>query len=421
MEPGGGLLGSLRRIGEPVMGAASEIGFDVRPEHALLLRCIRAHFGTAEPPPRAMFDAIDVDVLMAEATDHGLIPLVNRQLEHVSGVPQALQQTFKAEAQRIVASNLLLGRELAAIAEDFSTAGVRALAFKGPTQALQAYGDLGFRPFNDLDVLVRWEGVEPALRVLADRGYDLPASVASRARMHEYEYHVPCYHPTTGVLIEMHWHPVSNRFALRLDEEGYWMRAGTVAIAGQQVPAMGREDTLLITCAHATKHQWERLEWAVSVAAQTVSPEKLDWDRALHLAEEGGIRRVLLTGLALAQVLSGVALPEKVRGVVRADRRAQRLASRVLRTTLGRRRAESPSAAEPFRAVGFHLLVRDELGDGLRYLLAPKTSDREVVIADDAPLPVVVGARMYRLLKRHLATQRDEIAAKLRRWGRRQP
>ncbi len=401
------------------MDAIADIGFDVRPEHALMLRCIRAYFGAKEALPPVRLDEIDADLLLAEAGEHGLIPLMHRQLEQMPGIPTAWREAFKADAQRIVASSLGLSQELVSIAQHFVGAGVDALAFKGPAQAVQAYGDLGFRPFSDLDLLVRWRDVEDALRVLEDQGYILPEPMPSLAHMRAHWYHVPCHHPAKEVLVEVHWHPVSNRFVLRLDEGGYWERRASVEIRGHSVPTTGWEDTLLITCAHATKHHWERLEWAVSVAALSAASAELNWSRALDLAEYGGIRRVLLTGLALAQTISGLPLPDEIEAAILTDRRARPLAHRVLRTTLRRSRADNPTASEPLYAVGFHLLVRNRFSDGLRYLLTPKDSDRDVLPAGDAPLAVVIGARAYRLVKRHLTTTLEDVATRARTWMQR--
>lgn len=393
---------------------ASDAGFDgaLRPEHSLLLRCIRAHFGTAEPPSEAELEGIETGMLMAEAAEHGVIPLVNRQFERRGRGADIVRHALKGEAQRIVASNLLLGRELADLAAELEREQIPALAFKGPAQALHAYGDVGFRPFSDLDVLVRWADVGPTFEVLAGRGYDVPAFARSPERLRAFDYHVHCTHPLTTVIVEVHWHPVSNRFALGLDEEEYWERAVRLEIGGRSVAAMGREDTLLITCAHATKHHWDRLEWAVSVAAQAFASDGLDWTRVLRLAERGGIRRVVLTGLTLAEMLSGRALPAEIGAVVSSDPRARRLARAVLRTTLARSRDAAPSATEPLAAVWFHMLVRDNLRDGVRFLATPKASDRDVLPTDQPSLPMLVGARAYRLVRRHLVTQAD----RLRRW-----
>ena len=395
------------------MRGFAERDVPMRPEHALMMRCIRAHFGGETTLSPDVLDNIDADVLLAEAGEHGLIPLMHQQLERM---PEGWKEVFKADAQRIVASNLILARELVAITQRFADAGLDVLAFKGPAQAVQAYGDLGFRPFSDLDVLVRRGDVNQALRVLETDGYELPASYRFLTDGYEHGYHVACHHPAKGTLVEVHWHPVSDRFVVRLYAEWYWERAESVEVMGHPIPAMGREDTLLITCAHATKHTWERLEWAVSVAAMLADPARLDWACVLRRAEEGGIRRVVLTGVALAHTISGVLLPPPIDAAVEADGRVRALALDVLRTTLHRSRADNPTAAEPLHAVRFHLLVRDRLGDGVRFLLTPKDTDRELLAEPDAPLAVAVGARVYRLSKRYAVEQLGTVMVRLRRW-----
>ena len=374
-----------------------------RPVHALMLRCIRAYFETDVVPPRWSLLEAPLDVLLSEAGEHGLVPLMHSVLERMPDAPTTWRDAFKASAQRIVASNLVLGRELLAITDRLRGEGVEVLAYKGPAQAVQAYGDLGFRPFSDLDLLVRWEDLSEAIRVLESNGYDSPTRLSAELRGQE--YHVACYHPEKDVLVELHWHPVPNRFALGTDIETYFERSATVDLLGRSLRTLQREDTLLLTCAHATKHHWERLEWAVTVAGLMAQPDRLDWERALQRAESAGIRRVVLTGLALATVLSGVRPPQPVATELARDRRSQALARGVLRTTLRRYRADRPTVTEPLQAIRFHMLVRDQFRDGLRYLITPRDTDRAQLSDSRAPLPVVIAARLYRLAARHLKEQ----------------
>ena len=64
---------------------------------------------------------------------------------------------------------------LAEIADCFASAGVPAMALKGPALAISAYGDLAMRVFADLDFMVRVEDLPRAAAALGRAGYSSPS------------------------------------------------------------------------------------------------------------------------------------------------------------------------------------------------------------------------------------------------------
>jgi len=49
--------------------------------------------------------------------------------------------------------------------------GIEMLNWKGPTLAIQAYGDLSLRQFIDIDTLVKHEDLEKAKAILLENGF----------------------------------------------------------------------------------------------------------------------------------------------------------------------------------------------------------------------------------------------------------
>jgi hypothetical protein len=102
------------------------------------------------------------------------MPLLYRTLNSVcsDAVPkptlEELREHFYANAGR----DLFLGKELIKVLHLLESHEIRAIAYKGPTLAVSVYGNLAFREFGDLDILVREQYQRGAVYVNA-QGYCL--------------------------------------------------------------------------------------------------------------------------------------------------------------------------------------------------------------------------------------------------------
>src|SRR3989442_13911657 len=85
--------------------------------------------------------------------------------------PEPARRDLRPRARESADRNLRLTSELVRILDACSTHGVRALAYKGPTLAVLAYGDLGLRPFRDLDIVVDPADIDAGRALLQRLGY----------------------------------------------------------------------------------------------------------------------------------------------------------------------------------------------------------------------------------------------------------
>src|SRR5215467_5492005 len=95
--------------------------------------------------------ALDWPLLVGEARRHHLTPLLHRTLADGCPdlVPPPVLEALQADCTRIRTRNQLLLQELVGILGALEARGVRAIPFKGPLLAVEAYGDVGLRMFTD--------------------------------------------------------------------------------------------------------------------------------------------------------------------------------------------------------------------------------------------------------------------------------
>ena len=82
---------------------------------------------------------------------------------------EELREHFYANAGR----NLFLAKELIKLLHLFSAHEISAIPYKGPVLAVSVYGNLAFREFGDLDILVRERDYQTAQHLLSAQGYRL--------------------------------------------------------------------------------------------------------------------------------------------------------------------------------------------------------------------------------------------------------
>jgi Uncharacterised nucleotidyltransferase len=333
----------------------------MRAEHELVVRC-----ATGAPSARRLErirvlakGGVDWPEAVAFASRHWTVPLLYWCLDAASPaacpapVRAMLREAFRASA----GNSLRLAAELVRLTAALEAGGISATAWKGPTLAAAAYGNLALRTFADLDILVPAGDVVRAGAILARLGY--------RAARRLPDVREWSFHRADGVVtVELHWAIAPWQFAVPIAVAD--LRREPVAIGDRKVAHLAPEDLLLTLCIHGSKHRWDRLQWIADVAELLRSHGGLDWQRVLDLAGRSGTRRMLWTGLQLAWDLLEAAVPEGVAREIEADPVAGRLARGVARQLF--EDGERPlRGAERVRFHLFHLRARERARDRLRY------------------------------------------------------
>lgn len=336
----------------------------------LLLCCARSQLepGATDRVKYLAQQEIDWSYLVALARWNGVTPLLYRSLTAAcaEAVPETSLRELAAQCRRNAIRNLAMAAELLRILELFDAQGLQAIPLKGPVLAASAYGDVAFREFSDLDILLRKRDLRRARRLLISEGYKSYRWNLERA--------------DCGLTVELH----SWEFA-ESGSSSVWGRQRSVSLLGSTVPALAPEDMLLALYAHGSRHCWDRLVLVCDLAQFMSTQPQMDWARVLARATETGTRRRLLWGLLLAQDLLGVPLPGETSALAAKDEHLLPLVAAARPLIL----------CEPHAAFGnverwaTQLRARERLRDRIRFCLGlllegfrPNRTDRLAV-----PLP----------------------------------
>ncbi len=342
----------------------------------LLVRVVRSAWDPCTPARIAEVPEADWTAAVQLALDHGVAGLLCRGLRALTGeaVPTGMLQAADAFLVDAQARGRTRIRDLFAILDTLTAAGIPTLAFKGPALAAIAYGSAWIRPSRDLDVLVARDDMDRTIAALARLGYrsdqaDLSPRVT--AACHDYVGQDILF--AEGCTpVEPHCAFAPAALVARIDVEGIRARTTAIAIEGREVPTLALEDTVLTACLHGWKDQWWRLLWVADVAALLHRHPGLDWDALVARARQAGLRRVLHLGLALAHDLFAASLPDRVARAIASERDGDWLLQES-KARLFRSAAPVPSQNHVSR---YHFLARERGADRLRYVWRTMTTPR---------------------------------------------
>ena len=300
-------------------------------EMELLLGCARTRSNPemSQRIREAAQKEIDWVQFIRLALRHDTLPLTYWNLQRICPdiVPSGVLEPLRVRHEAGAAEGRLLAEELVGILRLLDSHGIPAVPYKGPALAVRLYGDLALRGFGDLDIVICERDALRARRLLLDRGY-APAGVQT-GDLNQFirENHEMLFYRADGkARLDLHWRYTSRTACLAGDPERFQQHLETISIAGEEVRSLRLESYLLVLSMHAAKHQWVQLKLICDIAEILAVPD-LDWQYVLREADDLGLKRILGTGLLLAQGLLGTVVPPELAQGLKINRTAKALAA----------------------------------------------------------------------------------------------
>jgi hypothetical protein len=270
----------------------------------LLLACIAPHMDDTRASRAAELAGAGVNwaTLLERSVTEKVRPHLLRGLRRLppGSVPRLVLEQLADSCASIGRRNSELARSLGEVAALFASAGVKAVAYKGPVLALAAFGDLEAREYSDLDLLVAREDFERARQVLVDAGFRLAGNEPHVTEYREAEM----VRAADGLNVDLHYGVLPIWFFADLDMRPLLDTAVRTEVAGAPVWAMSPEGALLMLCLEGAREKWRLLQHVCDVAALADRPGGIDW-ATLRTMTPPPLERVPQAGIAVAHALLG--------------------------------------------------------------------------------------------------------------------
>jgi Uncharacterised nucleotidyltransferase len=376
-------------------------------ESELLIRCCAASATDSAAIGELAARPVDWDRFLALANHNGVTPLAGARLrtETAANLPPRLARSLELSYQvNALRSNHLAGCA-AEIADAFAASEVPAIAIKGPTLAIAAYGDVALRVFGDLDFMVRLADLPRANEVLARIGYSSATYLAEAVESGFFADASLDFSREDSVL-DLHWQLSPSYFPFAPESEQVWDRTSELDLLGRRVRVLGPADSILFQACHGSKHGWRTLAQICDFARLLATERPVDWMSLLDDARRTRSLRMLLLGAELAHSLELCDVPAELLDAGRRDSHVASLSRRVTRGIFDLNRAVD------FEEWSIGLGSIEKLRDRFRYiierLVAPKLSDRVLMPLPRALYPLYYPARPVLLAIKH----RDRLFGK---------
>jgi hypothetical protein len=312
-------------------------------------------------------------VLLSLAEVHSVRLQLIRALQRLDwvGVPFEIKQSLSDFLLLHKAHSLLVASELTRVNDEFSRRAIRFATFKGPSLALQLYGDLSHRECNDIDIIVEERQVARVEAILGSLDYRaaLGSSEFRSAFLSYQRQYLFVRTDNSNLAIDLHWDFAGTSVPFPVTSAEIWNNLERADIGGRLVPTLGHADLALLLVGHGAKEGWRCLGWVADFAMLIEKHSKLDWRDLLDRARRRGCNRSLLVGCLLVARLLGSRVDESLLRLAESDVAARaaaealvnRLRNRWPAPASGRELSEldlCESRKQRARAVGSFIVTR---------------------------------------------------------------
>ena len=284
----------------------------------LLLDCLKKNPDCPRRSTVCSLDPSDWNQLLDLAAIQRVRPLLHhrlkaKHLDHL--VPEAAKTALQNAYRETTLRNLHSYGELHHLGVTLDRANIPLLVLKGMFLAEAAYGNIGLREMEDIDLLVHPQHLPRIVEQLSTFGYDPATPIYNIDPVLNTQHHLPRFTKAYTAGFEIHWNLTQPDEIYTIDPAELWRRAVPVRLKGLDFLTLCPEDMLLHLCWHTSyQHQFAfGLRPSCDIAELLASCNgDLAWASVLDRAERWGWRRGVYLALRLAEELVDADISDEV-------------------------------------------------------------------------------------------------------------
>ena len=337
----------------------------------------------------------DWSTFIERARVHHLTPMIYHNLrtsKALRWLPSGIEESLRCDYAATLAKSMILRNVLYRVVQILGEWGKPFLLWKGPVLDVLCFGGNGFRPFGDIDILVRRDDWFECASLLVTHGFDYKHLDQHEALVwsDEHSGHLVSEESET---VELHWRLSSPSFSHNISFDRIWEVRQTYRVDGIVVESMNMEWYIICLSVHAANHSWDRICMIAEIAA-LIDLGKVNWEAVYSKADSTGCRRCVQITLLLIELIYG--LPAEKPVTNRQDWKiAEIIASKVKKQYLGNYSRGSRHFWALLRRCSSREKLRDKAAC-ISWLFRPKKKD---ICLIELPRNIWSGYYLVRLMR----------------------
>ena len=307
----------------------AELDAKLSSEFEIILWAIREKGN--EDNSEKFFESVDWEGVMSLSINHGTLPVVYKKISKLKTglIPSEVLLRFKDVYHKIVRWNLIQSNQLIKVLKILKKNDIKAIPIKGPVISMQAYGDIGYRMFQDLDLIILPDGFINVYDLLCKEGYEPSIKLSEKKKKLWNRFRRDIEFKKGKTLIDIHQRISQGNSSFDIFKEQF-ERTEVVGILDQKIDVLSVEDTIVYLCINSAKDQWNSLRMVADLSFLIRSDPEIDWEVLIKNARSRGILRMILSGLLFISVITKESLPEIVMMEIQKDNRVKTLSEKYL-------------------------------------------------------------------------------------------
>lgn len=307
--------------------AGIDITLNLSIEDKLILGCSKINIGgeKSQALKETLHNNLNWDYVLENALKNGTSSLLYRNLGKINddgAVPGWVIKKLKDVYFDITAKNIVLLEELGKVLKKFDEDKISVIMLKGAALLENIYQDIGLRPMDDIDILIRKEQFQEIDKCLRELGYFSPDNWSDYMDISPSQYlNSILYIKGQGkisIILHLHWHIINTIVPVysygTIDMDRFWKEARQVTIAGVKSLVMAPHHLLIHLSEHILKHSYDRsiLFCDIFEVINCYSNNGLDWELLIQDTVEFNLNKPVYYGLYFTSKFLDAEIPESV-------------------------------------------------------------------------------------------------------------
>lgn len=253
----------------------------------------------------------DLDKFKALVHHNKVAPYMHNQLKKI-GHPFAAELT--AEHDRIREQNTQRLQAGLPVLLELQQRGVDVIILKGNAIAEEVFQDIGYKPMNDIDILVKQKDLDTVYEVFQKHRLVSAGALDEDFRKQEkYSHHwPPFFTQDLRCFFGTHWNLAAAARGMHLPVEKFWQNKESFVLLGNTFFRLSPAHFVLHLCVHLSPVKTGLREVGDIVKVVTHREKDLDVDLFTEMVKEAKAEEDVYEALSLANSISAVSFIKEV-------------------------------------------------------------------------------------------------------------